>query len=283
MKRSTFLHATTLTVLAFLTLTVSQAWAASFLAQPMGLALDASGNLYVANYGGNNSNGSILVYNSKFILQSKKTITNGVDKPTGVAIDSQGSIYVANSLSSLITRYSAKGVWLPGATISASIASPANVVVDSFDDVWVNNGLQYVTFYSPFGAYLGSSTPGGTIDSIATSGEWYVVGGDTSWTQLPASEVLTNTGIAGSDTMPSHNQAVAAAFDSTGNYYMAQETGEVDIINPYALTRIAVVSVTYPPTGIVVDSKRGHLFLSNRYNNTIDVYTTKGVYITTIQ
>ena len=77
--------------------------------------------------------------------------------------------------------------------------------------------------------------------------------------------------------------ALAAAFNKAGNYFMAQETGEVDLINPLTTTRTFVLSVAYPPTGMVVDSNRGHIFLSNRYNNTIDVFTTKGVHITTIQ
>jgi DNA-binding beta-propeller fold protein YncE len=283
MKRTTFPHTTTLTVLAFFALAVCQAWASSPLTQPMGLALDANGNLYVANLGGNQSRGSILVYSPKFVLQAKKTITTAVDKPTGVGIDSQGNIYVANSLSGIITKYDSKGNWNSGATISQNIAQPAGVVVDSLDDVWVNNGLQYITIYSPFGEYLGSSTPGGEIDSIATGAEWYVVGGDSTWTQLPAGEVLTNNGIAGESQFPSHEQAVAATFNKAGNYFMAQETGEVDLINPLTTARTFVLSVAYPPTGMVVDSNRGHIFLSNRYNNTIDVFTTKGVHITTIQ
>ena len=285
MKRNTFLHTTTLTVLAFLALAVcqtSQAWGAG-LAQPMGLAVDANGNLYVANYGQNQSQGSILVYNSKFVLQSSKTITTAVDKPTGVALDSTGSVYVANSLSGNITKYDAKGTWISNATITSNITSPAGVVVDSLDDIWVNNAQQYVTIYTPFGGYIGSSTPGGTINSIATFGEWYVWGQDATWSQLPAGEVLTNNGVAGEIDFPSHNQAVAVTFNSAGNYLMAQGTGEVDLVNPYTSARTFLLQVAYPPTGIAIDSKRGHIFLANRYSNLIDVYSNKGKFIKTIQ
>ena len=46
--------------------------------QPYGLALDASGNLYVAN-----SDSKILKYNSAYVQQTSKTITKGIGGPTG--------------------------------------------------------------------------------------------------------------------------------------------------------------------------------------------------------
>jgi len=282
MKRSTFLYTTTLTVVILFALAASQALAQG-LSQPLGLALDANGNLYVANYGNNNSQGSIVVYNPKYVQQTKKTITQAVVKPSGVAIDSQGNIFVSNSLSGTVTKYDANGNWQSGATLTQNIVSPTGIAIDAFDDIWVNNGAQFVTFYSPEGVYLGSSTPGGQIDSIATGGQWYVVGQDSTWMQLPMSQVLTNNGIAGLITYPSHNQAVAAAFNPAGNYFMAQGTGEVDVINPYTGARTFVVQVAYPPTGLVVDGKRGRLYLADRYNNTVDVYTTKGKFLKTIK
>ena len=280
MKHSTFLHTATLSFVFCLALAASQAFAQG-LAQPIGLAVDASGDLYVANYGQNQSTGSILVYNSQFVLQPSKTITANISKPSGVAIDSQGQIYVSNSLNSSITKYNSHGTYLT--SITQNVVYPAGLAIDAFDDVWVNNALQDVTFYSRYGTYLGSSTPGGTIDSICTGGEWYVVGQDATWSQFPMSQVLTNNGIAGETDYPSHNQAVAVAFNTAGNYYVAQETGEVDLVNPYLDSRVFFAQLSYPPTGMVVDNGRGRVFFSDRYGNKIDVYTTKGAYLTTIQ
>lgn len=282
MKRNTFLHKAALTMVFLTALAACQA-VAQGLAQPVGLAVDTAGNLYVANFGQNQSSGSILVYNASFVLQTKKTITNSISKPTGVALDAQGNIYVANYLSSEVTKYTPKGALISGATLTNNISYPGGIAVDSMDDVWVSNAQQYITFYSPFGTYLGSSTPGGTIDSMSTWGQWHVIGQDATFTQFPASEVLTNTGVAGETQYPSHNQAVAVAFNSAGSYYVAQETGEVDLVNPYRLSRVFFAQLAYPPTGMAVDNARGRVYFSDQYSNKIDVYTTKGVYLTTIQ
>ena len=281
MKRNTFLHATTLTVIVVIALAACQARAATSLSNPMGMTVDANGNLYVANLAQAPSTGSILVYNPKYVQQTARTITTGIDLPTGVAFDSQGNLYVANLGNSSITRYNGAG-YMDASPITSNIDRPLGVAVDSLDDVWVNNAGNYLSVYSPFGSQIDTWTPGARIDSIATQGEWFVVGKDTTWSQPPAGEFLTNKGTTGERQFPSHYEAVAATFNSAGNYYMAQATGEVDIINPATGSRIFLLMATYPPGGIAVDSKRGHLFLSNSIGNTIDVYTTKGVYLTTI-
>ena len=70
---------------------------------PLGLAVDASSNLYIANHGAN----QILVYNSGYAQQTAKTITTGIAEPTGLAIDPYGNLWVANYSSGSITEYTA--------------------------------------------------------------------------------------------------------------------------------------------------------------------------------
>jgi streptogramin lyase len=59
---------------------------------PRGLAVDAKGNLYVANSDGND----VLVYNPSYGQVASKTITENIINPTGVAFDPQGNLWVAN-------------------------------------------------------------------------------------------------------------------------------------------------------------------------------------------
>src|SRR5215471_17165481 len=75
-------------------------WAQA-LDRPEGLALDANGNLYVANEGSN----QVLVYNPNYVLQTTKSITSGLNAPTGVAFDSKGNVYVANRTGNFINGY----------------------------------------------------------------------------------------------------------------------------------------------------------------------------------
>jgi len=64
---------------------------------PYGIALDSSGNIYVANFAGN----SVMVYPaaSNGNVSPSTTISGsdtGLDAPDGIALDSSGNIYVAN-------------------------------------------------------------------------------------------------------------------------------------------------------------------------------------------
>src|SRR5271163_1086204 len=80
------------TLLCLVALTSASFAAKKPISFPRGLAVDAKGNLYVANSGGND----ILIYNDSYVQTTSKTITQGVSNPTGVAIDSQGNLWVSN-------------------------------------------------------------------------------------------------------------------------------------------------------------------------------------------
>jgi hypothetical protein len=61
------------------------------ISEPMGIALDGSGALYVANSGNN----TVTVY-APGTTSPSKTFTNGLSVPQGVAVGSDGTTYVAN-------------------------------------------------------------------------------------------------------------------------------------------------------------------------------------------
>ena len=94
---------------------------------PTGLALDAKGNLYVANF---NSN-EIQVYNLQHALVTSKTITTDVSGPMAVALDPLGNLWVANFSSSSITGYTPKKRELTPITtgISNPTAAPATTAL----------------------------------------------------------------------------------------------------------------------------------------------------------
>ena len=73
---------------------------------PWGLAFDASGNLYVSNYG--NGNGLTVTKITPDGTQS--TFANGLVGPGGLAFDQNGNLFVANIAGTTITEITPAGV-----------------------------------------------------------------------------------------------------------------------------------------------------------------------------
>ena len=114
-------------------------WASTPLNAPSGLALDAMGNLYVANF----NSDQVLVYNPNYVQQPGKSITSELSAPTGVAFDSKGNVYVANLTGNggngSITQYSSSGVLNTRFSITDGISFPIAIAVDGVDDLYVLN------------------------------------------------------------------------------------------------------------------------------------------------
>lgn len=102
---------------------------------PRGIAVDANGKIYVANYLGGPSNvGSVTTYTPDG-KQTTPTITAGIVKAQGVAVDANGKIYVTNYQGpgskggfGSVTTYTANGTQTTP-TITRGIVVPALVTL----------------------------------------------------------------------------------------------------------------------------------------------------------
>ena len=256
--------------------------------QPRGLALASNGNLYVANYGANN----VLVFNPNYALVSSKTITAGVDKPTGVAFDSAGNLYVANIGTESVTQYSSAGVQNTAGTITAAINTPEYIAVDGLDNIWVNDGYLEVTIYaandypantSQPAAYQNIFVPAGNVPiyAIALHNQFFAWGTVNQMVTQYATQALGSAGAGAWG--GTADEALAAAFDSTGNLYYGNADNSVSFVNfSQGVSQFEALSFT--PAGMVVDSTRGRVYVSNQQGNAIEVYSTaNGSLLKTIQ
>jgi sugar lactone lactonase YvrE len=118
--------------------------------EPLGLAVDRSDNLYVAN-GHNGYDGNIAIYPPGSGTASR-TITDGIYDPESLAFDSSGNLYVGNGLyADRVTVYSPSGALLR--TIVDGVQDPQSIALDNRDELFVANtedgAGRTVTVYAP--------------------------------------------------------------------------------------------------------------------------------------
>jgi streptogramin lyase len=192
---------------------------------PVSIASDAAGNLYVANAPAS-GNGSIAVFAPGFSTPTS-SITAGIDRPSDVKIDSAGELVVANQGSNSIAYYAA-GATSPSRTIAIGIQSPQHIAFDNlFGWLWVLN-TSTVTDYTPgtgAGAdkvrarfTLPSSMEAGPNDNVYVADR---AGAASGYGDVQIVSIETGK-VSGRVTTGVHSPA-ALAFDSDRRLYVAND------------------------------------------------------------
>jgi sugar lactone lactonase YvrE len=266
------------------------------LSYPSGVAVDSSGNLYIADS-----------YNSRIRLVSLATgiITtvagNGapsysgdggpatgaeINYPNGIAVDSSGNLYIADSFNNLIRKvtvatgiistvagdgtfgYSGDG----GPATGAELNYPSDVAVDSSGNLYIadepNERIRMV------------SSATGIISTVAGNGS------------------VSNVGNGGPATSAAFNQPTSVAVDSSGNLYIADYTNQrIRLVNAATgiITTVAgngfqgysgdggaaTNAELSGPAGVAVDSV-GNLFIADELNQRIRRVSAATGIITTV-
>ncbi len=117
-----------------------------------GMALDASGDLFVPNQ----NDSSVDVFAPPY-TGTPTVITNGIDSPQSTVVDSTGDLFVANSdTTSTVTEYASPYTGAPVATVTNGVSSPVGLAMDASRNLFVANGSGSVTVYAP--PYTGTPT-----------------------------------------------------------------------------------------------------------------------------
>jgi sugar lactone lactonase YvrE len=302
--------------------------------QPTGLALDAAGNIYVADYGNNlirkiSTTGMVttLAGNGTQGALDNKGVLASFNGPTGVAVDASGDVYVADNNNNRIRKITSAGIVttlagsdsvgaLNGLDTAASFFGPSGVAVDASGNVIVadagNNLIRMVTPAGLVTTLAGSTNAGATNGALLSasfnnpSGVALDASGNIYVADLLNGlirEISPGTGmvttLAGSDTTASINgTGTAAAFyfpnslatDQSGNIYVTEyATNLIRKIAPGGIVTtfagsgaagqadITGTSATFNgPSGIATDAG-GNVYVADTYNNVIRKITPAGV------
>jgi sugar lactone lactonase YvrE len=217
--------------------------ASTGLSGPQGIAIDASGNLYVANQ----SVGTITKYPGGQSGNVKPTFAIGsLANPIGVALDTSRNLYVTNSASSGVGTMSVQvfppGVAVPTQTIAGAatqLSTPGYLTLDKSGNIWVAN-----------------QTSNTIVEFAGTAN----------------GNVAPSAVISGSNTLLNDPQGIA--FDAAGRLYVAinNTLGSPDavlVFSPPLSGNIAPTNIlcgpntgVNNPTGIAVNAQ-GTLFVVN--------------------
>lgn len=160
---------------------------------PASLAIDASGNLFIADHGEERvmkvtPGGTLTVVagSGAFGTPTAGTATDSpLGGPMGVAVDSLGNVYIADSISSEIAKVTpagklsviagngSTGVPTTGPATSTSLDQPNGVAVDSAGNVYIAdegaNQIEKVTSTGTLSVIAGTGTAGAPDPGLATA------------------------------------------------------------------------------------------------------------------
>ena len=245
--------------------------------QPYGLALDGSGNLYVADQANNlirkvTPSGVVSTFAGSGATGSADG--NGVaasfNGPEGVAVDAVGNVYVADTFNNLIRKITPSGLvstlagtlvkgYSDGTGTSASFNRPSDLAVDV-------NGNLYVT--DLYNYRIRKITPSGSVSTFAGN----------------SSGMLTD----GTGTAASFLNPTDICIDKTGNLYVTEGGDLIRKITPSGVvTCIAGTSIIggvpqsnfAMPQGIAVDPN-GNIFIEDSGRYQINELNSNGQLVT---
>jgi DNA-binding beta-propeller fold protein YncE len=230
----------------------------SGLSGPGAMAVDSSGNLYVANQYSDTV--------SEFAAGSTTpTATlSGLNDPDALACDAKGNLYVANWNNNTVSEF-APGSTTPSDTL-AGLSGPIALACDAKGDLYVvNAGNNTVSEFAP-----GSTTPTATFTGLSgpnalacdSSGKLYV----TNWNNSTVSEFAPGS-TTPTNTLTGLNYPDALAFDPSGNLYVANYWGNT--VNEFAAgststTPTATLAGMSNPDALACDSN-GNVYVADDY------------------
>jgi DNA-binding beta-propeller fold protein YncE len=247
---------------------------------PTGMAVDVSGNIYVAD------NGNYLVREisstgAVSTLAGQGTLATFAN-PNGVAVDAAtpANVYVADTGDNKIWKIASDGSTAADLTPLVSYASPSGIAVDLAGNVYVadtgNNAIRRITVAN---GTTTVTTIAGTLGIPGFTGD---AGAATSATLSgPMAVAVDNSSLATSGTVyvaDTANNAIRA-FTVGGN--ITTLAGSVSGVAGF-VDGVGTLASFNQPNGLAVDPATGNVYVADTYNQVIRMIVPSTGVVTTL-
>jgi streptogramin lyase len=272
------------------------------LSTPFGIAVDGSGDVWVANNGSTGAGTTISEFNGNGAPQSDSPISGGgLNGPYLIAIDSNTNVWVTDNNTGTLSYFENNGTPI-FANGFGDVSEPIGIAIDTSNDAWVANSCNSdcvpENSISVFTDSGGENTPvagftGGGLNvpvvvAIDTSGNVWVTNGGTganSITELGSTGVKSGSPITGGGL----DQPGDIVVDASGNLWIGDEnSNSLSVYDPTTKEFISGASGysgggLNVPYGIAIDGA-GNVWVANYgaggSGNSISEFTSSGAAIT---
>ena len=227
----------------------------AFLNGPIGLALDAQGNLFVST----NSNTIEKFSPTGADLGTFANASTGLNFPMGLAFDRNGNLYAANFAGGTVEKFTPAGV----ASVFANVISPTGLAFDANGNLYVANFGNTIERFAPDGSALGTFASSGLNDpegiAFDSLGNLYAANNGSS-----TIEKFSPNGVDLGTFVQGLAAPVGLTFDSLGNLYVVNsQTNSISkIAADGTLSNFATTAFT--PAFIVAQSTPKLVNISTR-------------------
>lgn len=244
---------------------------------PMGVAVDNAGNIYVADYANS------LVKKIPVGGGAPVNIGSGFNSPTGVAVDASGNVYVADQGNGAIKKILASD----GSIVAFNnLGTPYGVAVDAAGNIFFTEQTSKTVKEIPAGSSSPIIISTGITDNnfyyhiltgIAVDGNGNVYFNDADGNAVYKIPVNGNGSRVKIISQPV-SQEVGLAVDASGNVYISFGSDNTVRMFPASGGNSAQIGSGYKnPAGLAVDA-RGNLFVADGGNNAIKELQPTGNY-----
>jgi hypothetical protein len=256
--------------------TVGITYTGNGLSDPWGLAIDASGNVWVANHGAN----VVSEFSNAGAATSAGGFSGGgLTLPWYVAIDGSGNAWLTNNNNSM-SEFSSSGSAVLGSPFTPLLQGPYGIAIDGAGSIWVGNKISVVCKATSAGALSRRTVIGGSPQYLAMD-----VSGNAWNPNYNAVNRLyrlnSSNAVSGLFTGGGLNLPINVALDQSGNVWVANGAGGV--VSKFNSSGVAQSPSGGYSTGTTLGASSGlgidgltHVWVTNNTTNTLSELSSTG-------